>query len=65
MFRRTLTIQRASRAERTLLRTGMILRFRDGQTTEEAVDRRQLRGIVRNLFAIELPDTPLVFESYD
>jgi N-hydroxyarylamine O-acetyltransferase len=62
-FRRTLTIQRGSRVERTLIRDNMVVRFRDGQTTEAPIARGQLRAIVRELFGIELPDAPLVFES--
>lgn len=63
-FRRTLTIQRGNRDERTLLRDNTIVRFRGGRTSEEAVARGQLRTVVRDLFGIELPLTPLVFESY-
>jgi N-hydroxyarylamine O-acetyltransferase len=63
-FRRTLTIQRGNRDERTLLRDNMIVRFRGGRTTEEPVARGQLRAVVRDLFGIELPLTALVFESY-
>ena len=63
-FRRTLTIQRGTRDERTLLRDNMVIRFRDGRTTEEPVTRGQLRAVARDVFGIELPDTLLVFESY-
>jgi N-hydroxyarylamine O-acetyltransferase len=65
MFRRTLTIQRTSRAERLILRGDALVRFGAGRATEEPIDRKQLRTIVRELFGIELPDTPLVFESVD
>ena len=64
-FRRVLTIQRASRDERTVLRGDTLSRFRDGRTSEEAVPREQLRAVVRAEFGIELPATALVFESYD
>jgi len=37
----------------------------DGLTTEEAIAPEQLRSVVRDIFGIELPDRPLVFESYD
>ena len=63
MFRRTLTIQRTTREERTLLRADMIVRLRDGQMTQEPVDRARIRAIARDLFGVELPATPLVFES--
>ena len=64
-FRRTLTIQAATREARTLIRGDSVIRFRDGWTTDEPIDRTQLRTAVRNLFGVELPATPLVFESYD
>jgi N-hydroxyarylamine O-acetyltransferase len=63
-FRRTLTIQRGTRVERTLLRDHMIIRFRDGRTTEDPVARGQLRAAVREVFGIGLPETRMVFESY-
>ena len=64
-FRRTLTIQRGSRSERTLLRDNMLIRFCNGLATEEPIAHEQLRSVVRDVFGIELPDRPLVFESYD
>ena len=63
MFRRTLTIQRTTREERTLLRSNVLMRFRDGQAIEEPVDRSRVRSIARDLFGVELPEVPLVFES--
>ena len=63
MFRRTLTIQRTTREERTVLRSEALVRFRDGLMSEEPVDRAQLRSTARDLFGVELPTTPLVFES--
>ena len=63
-FRRTLTIQRGTRKERTLLRDSILIRFRNGLTTEEPVARGQLRAVVWDEFGIELPQTPLVFDSY-
>jgi N-hydroxyarylamine O-acetyltransferase len=63
-FRRILTIQRGTRGERLLLRGDRLIRFRDGRSSEEPVDRQQLRQIARDLFGVELPTTPLVFESY-
>jgi N-hydroxyarylamine O-acetyltransferase len=65
MFRRTLTIQRASLTERTLLRSSGLVRFREGRSTEEPIERHQVREMARRLFDIDLPETPLVFESYD
>jgi N-hydroxyarylamine O-acetyltransferase len=63
-FRRTLTIQRGTRDERTLLRDNLLIRVRDGRTIEEPIERGQLRAVVREVFGIELPDTLLVCESY-
>jgi N-hydroxyarylamine O-acetyltransferase len=63
-FRRTLTIQRGTRDERTLLRGDRLIRFRDGRTTDEPVRHDELRLVARDVFGVELPATPLVFESY-
>jgi N-hydroxyarylamine O-acetyltransferase len=63
-FRRTLTIQRGTRVERTLVRDGLLARFRDGRTTEEPVPPERLRTVVRELFGITLPETRLLFETY-
>lgn len=63
-FRRTLTIQRGTRKERTLLRDNILIRFRDGFTTEEPVDRGQLHAVVWDEFGIDLPQTSLVCDSY-
>ena len=64
-FRRTLTIQGATREERRLVRGTSLVRFRDGQATEQTIDPAALRATVRDVFGIELPATPLVFETYD
>ena len=63
MFRRTLTIQRTTLAERVVLRSDAVVRFRDGITTEEPIDRARLRTIVRDLFGIDLTDATLLCES--
>jgi N-hydroxyarylamine O-acetyltransferase len=57
MFRRTLTIQRTTPAERLVLRSGAIVRLRDGVATEQVLERSNLRAAVRDLFGIELPET--------
>src|SRR5207237_9236342 len=62
VFRRTLTIQRSGRHERVILRSGMLTRYRDGWMTEEPIDRAQLPRVARELFGVELPDGPLVFD---
>lgn len=63
IFRRTLTVQRTTRTERTVLRGDALVRFRDGQLIEEAIDRTRVRAIVRDEFGIDLPETPLLFET--
>jgi len=62
MFRRTLTVQRTTRDERTIIRGGVIVRFRDGVSTEEPFDASRLRAVAWELFGIRLPVTPLVCE---
>jgi N-hydroxyarylamine O-acetyltransferase len=64
MFRRTLTIQRTSRRERTMLRQEVLTRFRNGRAEEEPVDRARLADVAREVFGIELPAGGFVFETY-
>jgi N-hydroxyarylamine O-acetyltransferase len=63
VFRRTLTIQRSGRDERVILRGGTLTRYRGGRMTEEPIDRAQLTRVARELFGVELPDGPLVFDT--
>jgi N-hydroxyarylamine O-acetyltransferase len=63
IFRLTLTIQRAARSERTILRTDVLTRYRDGHMTEEPVARERLRDVAREVFGVELPGSPLVADS--
>ena len=62
IFRKTLTIQRTGREERTLLRSDALTRYRRGRMAEEPVARERLRDLVRDEFAIDLPTGPFVFE---
>jgi N-hydroxyarylamine O-acetyltransferase len=62
IFRKTLTIQRSGREERTLLRNDALTRYRRGLMAEESVTRERLRDVVRDEFAIDLPTGPFVFE---
>jgi N-hydroxyarylamine O-acetyltransferase len=64
IFRQTLTVQRTSRTERTMLRTDALTRYREGRMTEEPVTRNRLSSIARSEFNVELPDGPFVFESH-
>jgi N-hydroxyarylamine O-acetyltransferase len=63
IFRKSLTIQRSSERERTILRTDALTRYRDGVMTEEPVERRRLADVARAEFGIDLPDGPFVFEG--
>lgn len=63
IFRRTLTIQRASPRERTILRGEQLVRHRDGRACEETVAREALRPLARELFGVELGTRPLLFEQ--
>ena len=62
IFRRTLTIQRSGRDERTLLRGEVLTRYRNGRMSEEPVTRDRLSSVVRKLFNIELPAGPFEYE---
>ncbi len=63
IFRRTLTIQRHRHDERTMLRNDLLVRCRDGQQREEPVARTDLQRIARDLFDVDLPDGPFLFET--
>ena len=62
IFRKTLTIQRTARDDRTILRSDALTRYRRGRIAEEPVPRERLRDVVRHEFAIDLPTGPFVFE---
>jgi len=63
IFRKSLTIQRTRPAERTILRSEGLTRYREGRMTEEAVARDRLADIARAEFGVQLPDGPFVFEA--
>ena len=63
MFRRTLTIQYVNAANRVILRNETLTRWTDGRMTEETIDRARVRQTARDLFGVELPDGPLVYEQ--
>ena len=63
IFRKTLTIQRTERDERTILRSDTLMRYRQGHPSESPVTRERLGEVVREQFAIELPKGPFVFEA--
>ena len=62
MFRRSLTIQRTTRAERTILRNDVLTRMRRGRIVDTPFPQDRLREIAREQFEIELPRT-LLFEE--
>ncbi|HEV7923176.1 MAG TPA: arylamine N-acetyltransferase [Thermoanaerobaculia bacterium] len=63
IFRKTLTIQRATTAERVILRGTLLSRFRSGVQADEPFAREQLDDVVRKVFAVELGEGPFVFEQ--
>jgi N-hydroxyarylamine O-acetyltransferase len=63
IFRKTLTVQRTAREERTILRSDTLMRYREGRLAESQVTRDRLSEIVRDEFAIDLPSGPFVFET--
>jgi N-hydroxyarylamine O-acetyltransferase len=63
IFRRTLTIQRVTAAERLILRPAVITRYRNGVRTDTPIEPAQIRRYARELFGVDLGDTPLLFEE--
>ena len=64
MFRRTLTIQRTTRADRAILRHDSFRRYVDGRIEDQPVDLATIRTIARDVFGVTLPDGPFVYETY-
>jgi N-hydroxyarylamine O-acetyltransferase len=64
IFRRSLTIQTVRDEERIVLRAETITRYVGGLVREETFDRARLRDVARELFGIDVPDGPLVYEQY-
>ena len=65
IFRKSISIQRATREERAILRFGTFTRYQAGILAEESpVGRERLPAIARSVFAVELGEGPFVFESY-
>jgi N-hydroxyarylamine O-acetyltransferase len=63
IFRKTLTIQRTARDARTILRSDVLTRMRQGTIVDVPFPRERLREVVREEFAIALPTQPFVFET--
>ena len=64
IFRRSLTIQRTTGAERVILRSETLARYRDGRLMEESLARDRMAVVARREFGVELPAGPFVYESY-
>ncbi len=64
IFRRSLTIQSVRGNDRTILRSGIVSRYVNGVLEESPLDRGELRRRAQELFGVELPRDPLVFDSY-
>ncbi len=62
MFRKTLTIQRVRGNDRVILRNDTLSRWADGKYSEATIDRARLHEVARDLFDVELPPGPFVFE---
>jgi N-hydroxyarylamine O-acetyltransferase len=62
VFRRTLTIQRVTADERIALRGDMLVKHVGDRLLEERIDRAHLHRVVRDLFDIELPPGPFLYE---
>ncbi len=64
VFRRTITIQRIVGNDRLTLRNELLTTHRDGRPIDEPIAREQLPRVARELFDIEWPAGPLLYESY-
>lgn len=62
IFRKTLTIQRVRGDDRIVLRNETVSRWRSGRLTEEMIDRAQLPEAARDLFGVQLPEGPFLYE---
>jgi len=64
IFRKSLTIQGVRGDSRTILRSGVVTRYVNGVLEELPIDRADLRQRAKELFGVELPHDPLVFDGY-
>ena len=64
IFRRSLTIQGVRGNDRTILRSGIVSRYVNGVLEESPLERADLRRRAQELFGVELPHNPLIFDSY-
>lgn len=64
IFRRSLTIQGVRGPHRIILRSTVLTEYVNGVLRERPVAREELGGLARDLFGVDLPAAPLVYESY-
>jgi arylamine N-acetyltransferase len=64
MFRRTITIQRLVGNDHLTLRNETLTRYRNGHLSDEPIARAQVPHVARELFDVEWPTGPLLYESY-
>lgn len=64
IFRRSLTIQGVRGRTRSILRGTVLTEYVDGVLRERPVRRDELADLARDLFGVELPAGPLVFDAY-
>jgi N-hydroxyarylamine O-acetyltransferase len=63
IFRRSITIQRTTRGERAIWRNDVLTRYRNGRVEEQSVGRGERSTIAREIFGVELPGGPFVYET--
>ncbi len=63
IFRRSLTLQRATAERRTILRGGVFASYEAGLLREQPVTREELAGVARKEFGVELGPGPFLFEQ--
>jgi N-hydroxyarylamine O-acetyltransferase len=63
IFRKSMTIQRATLDERLILRPTMLTRYRGGIREDMPIEPSQLRTLARELFGIDPGNEPLLFEG--
>ena len=62
IFRKSLTIQRATREERLILRPKVVTRYGNGSRSDTPIEPEEIRARARELFGIDLGEKPLLFE---
>ena len=58
-----LTIQHVTANDRLILRPTVITRYRDGVRTDTPIEPADIRRFARELFNVDLGETPLLFEE--